>query len=139
MDALIKLFIEFNKSLYRLSGGRLGSRMGGQSVLLLRTVGRKSGKERVTPLSYYRDEDDYLVVASNWGKEMEPAWFLNLLRQPKVSIQVKDRVLQVEAHPAGDGEYPRLWALVSARNPQYSKYQQGLKRRIPIVVLRPLS
>jgi deazaflavin-dependent oxidoreductase (nitroreductase family) len=113
--------------------------MGGQSVLLLQTVGRKSGKERVTPLSYYRDGDNYLVVGSNWGKETPPDWYLNLLRQPKASIQVKDKAFAVEAHEAAEGDYGRLWALVCSQNPQYAKYQQGIKRRIPIVVLRPTS
>jgi len=61
----IKLFTSANAFLFQATKGRLGNRMGGQSVLLLHTIGRKSGKAYTTPLSYYRDGNAYLVVASN--------------------------------------------------------------------------
>jgi deazaflavin-dependent oxidoreductase (nitroreductase family) len=111
--------------------------MGGQSVLLLHTVGRKSGKAFVTPLSYYRDGNDYLVVASNWGKEVHSDWYYNLLQNPRTTIQVGAAVIPVEARPAEGKEYDRLWTLVTGRNDQYLKYQKGLARRIPIVILAP--
>jgi deazaflavin-dependent oxidoreductase (nitroreductase family) len=139
MSMLTKTFVKTNAWLYRLSGGRLGSRLGAQSVLLLHTVGRKSGKEVTTPLSYYRDGDRYLVVASNWGKEEDPDWYRNLLQNPRLTIQVRQLTLQVEARPAPAEEYPRLWKLVTSKNPQYLEYQKAVTRQIPIVILTPIA
>ena len=106
--------------------------MGGQSVLLLTTVGRKSGQTHTTPLSYYRDGNAYLVVASNWGKEAHSAWFYNLLQNSRTTIQVGATVIPVVARPAEGEEYDRLWTLVTSQNDQYLKYQKGLARKIPI-------
>ncbi len=139
MPNWIKFFTSANAFLFRLTGGRLGNRMGGQSVLLLHTVGRKSGKPYTTPLSYYRDGSAYLVVASNWGKPEHPAWFQNLEWHPRTTIQVGANVIPVDARPAEGKEYERLWALVTSLNGQYIKYQSGLARRIPVVILTPVE
>ncbi len=117
----------------------MGSQLGAQSVLLLRTVGRKSGKSFTNPLSFFRDGENYLVVASNWGQESHPNWFLNLMQQPRTTIQVKDRTIPVQARQAEGAEYERLWKVVTSRNSQYLQYQKGLARRIPIVVLKPVA
>lgn len=137
-DVFIKLLMAMNVTLFRLSGGRLGSKMGKQSVLLLHTVGRKSGKSYTTPLAYFRDGEDYLVVASNWGKNKNPDWFQNLMRQPRTTIQVKDQTLPVEAHQAEGKDYEKLWELVGSQNQQYLRYQEQTPRQIPIVILTPI-
>ena len=139
MSKLTKAFGKMNAFIYQATKGRLGSKMGKQSVLLLHTTGRKSGKSFSTPLSYYRDGSNYLIVASNWGKEVHPDWFLNLERHPRTAIQVKNSTLQVEAHPAEGEEYQRLWEAVTRQNTSYLAYQKKLTRRIPIVILIPLS
>jgi deazaflavin-dependent oxidoreductase (nitroreductase family) len=100
MDNWIKIFTAANAFLFRITKGHLGNRMGGQSVLLLHTVVRKSGKAYTTPLSYYQDGNAYLVVASNWGKEVHSDWYYNLLRNPRTTIQVGAATTPVEAHPA---------------------------------------
>ena len=74
MSIVTKVFARANAFLLQVTNGRLGSRMGKQSVLLLHTVGRKSGKSYTTPLSYYRDGENYLIAASNWGQEDPPDW-----------------------------------------------------------------
>ena len=113
--------------------------MGGQSILLLHTLGRKSGKNYTTSLSYYRDGDAYLVVASNWGKENQPDWFYNLMKHPHTTIQVAAKSMAVDAHQAQGVEYRRLWELVTLHNRQYIHYQKGLKRQIPIMILTPIT
>jgi len=113
--------------------------MGRQSVLLLHHTGRKSGKSRMTTLTYFRDANTYLLVASNWGKEYHPDWFHNLMQQPRTTIQVGAVTIPVEAHQAQGEEYTRLWELVTRLNDQYIKYQAGLKRQIPIVILTPTT
>jgi F420H(2)-dependent quinone reductase len=130
-------FTRFNTFVFRLSGGRIGSKMGRQNVLLLQTVGRKSGKTYSTPLSYYLDGDRYLLVASNWGQEALPNWFLNLKSHPVTSIQVKGRVIPVSFTQADGEEYGRLWKLITEQNTMYLGYQEKVSRRLPIVVLTP--
>ncbi len=138
-NTMTKFFTSSNAFMYRLTGGRLGSRMGQQTVLLLHTVGRKSGKPYVTPLSFYRDGANYLLVASNWGKEEHPDWFLNLMQQPRTRIQVLEQTVEIEARQAQGEEYERLWKLVTGRNSQYIQYQKGIQRRIPIAILAPVK
>jgi deazaflavin-dependent oxidoreductase (nitroreductase family) len=128
-----------NVFLYRLTGGRLGSRMGGQNVLLLHTTGRKSGKPYTTPINYYLDGENFLVVASNWGQDHHPAWFYNLVHQPVTTIQVKERVIRVRASQASGEDYDRLWNLVAGQNAYYMRYQQQTRRKIPVVILRPVA
>jgi deazaflavin-dependent oxidoreductase (nitroreductase family) len=103
-----KFFTAANVFIYQKTKGRLGNRMGRQSVLLLHTTGRKSGKSYVTSLSFYRDGNTYLVVASNWGKEYHPDWFLNLMQHPHTTIQVGHIKIEVEARQALEEEYKRL-------------------------------
>ena len=139
MSTMTKVFVRANVFLFKMTNGRLGSRMGRQSVLLLHTVGRKSGKPYSTPLSYYRDGDAYLIVASNWGNEDSPEWFRNLVQHPRTTIQVKGTTLQVEARLSDGEEYQRLWEVVTRQNSQYLAYQKTLTRQIPIVILTLVS
>jgi deazaflavin-dependent oxidoreductase (nitroreductase family) len=137
MNLLSRALVRTNAAVFRVTGGRLGSQLGKQSVLLLHTVGRKSGKAYTTPLSYYRDGDRYLIVASNWGQEEHPNWFRNLMQSPRAAIQTKSGTLQVEARQAEGEEYQRLWNVVTRQNSQYLRYQQAVTRQIPIVILTP--
>jgi deazaflavin-dependent oxidoreductase (nitroreductase family) len=137
LNILVKAFTKSNSFLVQFTHGRLGSRMGKQSVLLLHTIGRKSGKAYITPLSYYRDGDRYLIVASNWGKEDPPDWYRNLIQHPHTSIQVKNTVLQVEVCQAEGQEYHQLWQVVTSHNSQYLEYQKNMTRRLPIMILIP--
>lgn len=106
-------------------------------MLLLHTIGRRSGKRRTASLAYYHNGNNYLVVASNWGKENHPGWFYNLMQQPRTTIQVKSNTIAVEARQAQGEDYQRLWLLVTRQNSQYVVYQKGMKRRIPILILTP--
>ena len=139
MSILTKVFVRANAFLFQITNGRLANRMGKQSVLLLHAVGRKSGKSYTTPLSYYRDGGNYLIVASNWGKEYPPDWFRNLVQHSNTTIQVKDTTIQVEAHQAEGEEYQRLWKVVTRQNSQYLDYQKTMTRQIPIMILTPIA
>jgi len=133
----IKVLMAMNVFMYRLSRGALGSKMAGQSVLLLHTVGRKSGKAFTIPLNYYRDGEDYVIVASNWGKEYHPAWFYNLMQQGRTTLQVKARTIRVNASQPAGAEYERLWKVVTSQNDYYVRYQKQTSRKIPLVILTP--
>ena len=138
LDIFTRAFVRTNGALFRLTRGRLGSRLGAQSVLLLQTVGRKTGKAYATPLAYFRDGERYLVVASNWGSEKHPSWFYNLMGSPQAAIQTEKGTLSIEACQAEGEDYQRLWKLVTRQNPRYLRYQQGIRRQIPIVILTPV-
>ena len=70
---LIKWFTAFNTALIRGSGGRLGAKLGSQTILLLHTTGRKSGRKTITPIAFFQVEGIYFVVASNWGRDANAA------------------------------------------------------------------
>jgi hypothetical protein len=77
-----------HRALYRVSGGRIGGRVWGLSILLLTTTGRKTGRGRTTPLCFLQDGDALVVVASNGGMDWFPDWWLNLLEQPHAEVLV---------------------------------------------------
>ena len=139
MSSWIQAFTRVHKFLYRISGGLVGHRLGKQATLLLFTIGARSGKRHSTTLAYYRDEGRYLVVASNWGKEHNPGWYYNLISRSSAVIQVGTKKITVDARPAKGEEYTQLWQLVTQQNGQYIEYQRGLNRRIPIMVLTPVT
>src|SRR5262245_4114989 len=87
--SFFRIFMALGTYLYKISNGKIGGRISGLEVLLLTTTGRKTGKERTTPLGYFRDkEGSYIIIGSNAGFDTHPAWFHNLKRQPHVNIQV---------------------------------------------------
>ena len=114
-----RLFIKLHVALYRLSRGRLGGRMSGADVLLLNTVGRKSGRGRTVPLLYIRDGEAYVVVASAAGAPSHPAWYRNLEAQPEVTIQIKGETVHVTAETAGSWLFWLLigWLAATTRTP----------------------
>ena len=134
---IFKLTGAIHVALYRLTGGRIGGRLYGASVLLLTTKGRKTGKTRTTPLLYLDDGDRLVVVASKGGAPRHPAWFLNLTADPEVTVERGRERLPMRAHEADDEERERYWPQVVTMYPGYAKYQVKTSRRIPLVVLEP--
>jgi deazaflavin-dependent oxidoreductase (nitroreductase family) len=133
----LKLFMAINVFVIRLSRGRLGAQLGTQTVLLLHTLGRKTGKRFVTPIAYFQTDDFYFVIGSNWGKPKQAGWYYNLLAQPRVQIEVGGRTIPVTARPAEGAEYERLWQFAVEHHPPYLHYKEMTGRHIPIMVLRP--
>jgi deazaflavin-dependent oxidoreductase (nitroreductase family) len=123
---------------YTESGGRRGHRWHGVNTLLLTTRGRKTGKLRRTALIYGQDDDRYVVVASMGGAPKHPEWFLNLMADPQVSIQVGEEEFEAVATTATGNERSRLWKEMADIWPDYEKYQKRTNRQIPVVVLEPL-
>ncbi len=136
-DTFIKWFTSFNAFLIRITGGKIGSQLGKQSILVLHTTGRRSGEPRSTPIAYFEQQGRYLLVASNWGRDKHADWLLNLRNQPDARIDVNGKSFKVKAREAEGDEYSRLWQYVTGRHAQYARYQEMTARRIPIVVLEP--
>lgn len=123
-----------NAFLLRISRGKIGSKLGSQTILLLHTIGRKSGLDRAIPIAYFEYEDHYLIVASNWGKERQADWYLNLKQHPQAKLEVKGKVLSVTAREAQGEEYDRLWKFATEHHPPYLDYHKMTTRHIPIMV-----
>ena len=131
-----KLLSSTHVALYRLSGGRLGARAFGNSVLLLTVKGRKTGKQRTTPLLYFRDDDNLLVVASKGGHPKHPEWYNNLVASPEVMVQIGHEKLPMRAATATEDEKSRLWPEIVRAYKSYGEYQRKTTRNIPVVILK---
>ncbi len=107
----------------------------GTTILLLTTIGHKSGKARTHALIYRDWDDKQLVVASKGGSDKPPAWYVNLKAQPEVDVQVLGDRFHARARDADAGEKPRMWAEMVGHWPAYDEYQQRTSRDIPVVVL----
>lgn len=131
-----KSFIQMHVTLYRWTGGRFMGAVGGTPVLLLTTTGRKTGQARTTPLGYFADGPDYIVVASNGGRPARPAWYLNLTHTPQVTIQVGSQTLPATASTVAGEARTALWPRIAAAAPAYAPFAQP-ERDIPLVRLHP--
>ncbi len=129
---------KFTQFLYWATGGRLGEKQLSYSILLLHTIGRKTGKRRSHALLYFWDGDNLVVCASNNGSPRPPAWYLNLQATPRVCIQHGRVQQEAIAETAGPQERERLWRMLLKVRPQFADYQKATSRVFPIVLLKPL-
>ena len=131
----VELFWRWHPRIYRATGGRLLGRLAGLPVLLLETVGRRTGARRETALTYLPYRGDRVVVASVLGEPRHPAWYLNLRAEPAVSITVGRERIPVSARDAEGEEREAIWDELISRSPDYAQYRGRTDRRIPLVVL----
>lgn len=110
----------------------------GAPCLVLTTTGRKTGEDRKFALIYQEHDGDYVVVASKGGADSHPGWYLNLVDNPDVTVQVGAEKFRAKARTAGSAERAALWPKMAAVWPDYDKYQANTEREIPIVVLEPI-
>jgi len=136
------LFQPLNVAMFRWSGGRM--KVQGRPLVLLETVGARSGKRRHTTLGSFPDEDParraWLVVGSNLGAASHPAWCVNLARRPdEASIEMGREKIPVRAESLHGADRERAWGRVVTLAPGYAKYEHDTDREIPIVRLVPRS
>lgn len=138
MPALMRLLTAAHAAVFCRTDGRLFGRWFGTSILVLETVGRRSGQRRTTPLVYLRDGEDLVVVPANGGAQREPGWWLNLRAAGEaVAVLGRDRCHVVPREATGT-ERERLWRRFAAVTPVEAYQIQG-RRRLPVIVLAPLS
>jgi deazaflavin-dependent oxidoreductase (nitroreductase family) len=121
---------------FRANAGKVGGNWEGRNLLLLTTTGRKSGKQHTTPLAYARDGDRLLVFGSKAGAPTHPEWFLNLVADPRVVVEVGDERYEADATPLEGEERDRAFAAQAARIPTFAEYQAKTARVIPVIALR---
>jgi deazaflavin-dependent oxidoreductase (nitroreductase family) len=127
-----------NTWLYKRTDGKVGGKfLKGAPVALLTTTGRKTGEPRVSPLLYLRDGDRVILVASQGGAANNPMWYLNLKANPKVTIQIKDEVLNLTARDATEAEKAEYWPKLVAMYSSFDDYQSWTDRVIPVVICDP--
>ena len=133
-----RLMTRIHPPVYRLTGGRwiVGRNLGVLNVIV-RTVGRNSGKVREIPLYAFEVGARLVVIGSSMGRPEEPAWVANLAAHPETEVRVGRDVRLMRARVAQGGERDRLWALAVRGYPGYEDYASWTTRRIPVVVLEP--
>ncbi len=122
---------------FRANHGKLGGNFEGAPVLLLHSIGAKSGEERVNPMMYLADGERYLVFASAAGADRDPAWYWNLIAHPDASIEVGDQELDVRAVELTGAERDVKYAEQAKRYPGFADYQRKTSRAIPVISLIP--
>lgn len=120
---------------YVATDGAEGHEWMGTTALLLTTTGKRTGEPRIAPLIYQRHGDAYLVVASKAGADEPPAWYVNLVAEPNVQVQVGADRFAARARTATPEEREAMWRVMTAVWPSYDEYQTKTERQIPIVVL----
>jgi deazaflavin-dependent oxidoreductase (nitroreductase family) len=132
-------FTDVHTVAYKASGGRLGGKAYGVPVVLLESVGRKSGKRRTHPLLCGEDGENLVVIASKGGVHRHPAWYLNVKANPDTTAWWQGKKRGVRARDAQGEERERLWRMMADAYPTYEDYQRRTKREIPVVVLEPVT
>jgi F420H(2)-dependent quinone reductase len=128
-----------NAEKYMESGGTDGTELQGKPVILLTTIGAKSGKIRKTPLMRVEHDGEYAVVASLGGAPKNPVWYYNVKAHPQVELQDGTVTGDYEAREVFDDEKATWWERAVAAWPDYAEYQTKTDRQIPVFVLTPVS
>ncbi len=123
---------------FRANEGRVAA-FEGRPLLLLHHVGAKSGIERVNPVAYQAVGDSFAIFASNNGREENPAWYHNLLANPRVTIEVGTSTVEAHAREANGTERDEIWERQKADRPAFAEYETKTSRRIPVLILDPIA
>jgi deazaflavin-dependent oxidoreductase (nitroreductase family) len=135
-NPIIKVMSRLNTWVFRATGGRVGGRFrNGAPVMLVTTIGRKSGRAFTTPLLYLRDGADVVTVASKGGMEHHPLWYHNMVANPDVEVQIGRSTTPGRARTANTAEKAALWPKLVAMYPDYADYQARTSRDIPVVII----
>ena len=134
----MSIISEWNQAVveeFRANGGEVGGRFTGRTLLLLHTIGRKDGQERINPLAYVRDGERYVIIASKGGADTHPDWYYNLVTHPIVTLELGNESFQARAVETEEPERSRIYQIMVTMMPAFAEYQQKTKRIIPVFVL----
>ena len=134
---LVNVGNKIDPYLMRATGGRVKSTISAPTVLLTH-MGARSGRKRTTPLAYFTDDDDVILIASRGGNRNHPAWYHNTTANPEVELWTKGGGGRYRAVEAEGNERQRLWDLATGFYPGFASYQDKAgERRIPVIVCSP--
>ena len=134
--------INWNKSIideFRTNSGKVGGFFAGKTLLLLHTIGAKSGQERVNPVAYVTDGDRLVIIASKGGAPTNPDWYYNILAHPLVTVEVGTGQFQAQASVPSEPERSRLYSKMVEMMPGFAEYEQKTTRVIPVITLTPVK
>ena len=130
---------DWNKGIieeFRANAGKVGGPFAGRTLLLLHTIGAKSGQEHVNPVAYITDGDRLVIIASKGGAPTNPAWYYNIVANPLVTVEVGTEKFQVRATVSAEPERTRLYNQMIAMMPSFAEYRLKTKRVIPVIILK---
>ena len=131
---------DFNEAIiaeFRANDGKVGGQFEGAPLLLLHSIGARSGEERVSPMMYQAVGESYAVFASKAGAPTNPAWYHNLLSTPEASIEVGSESVPVRARVAVGDERDVIWERQKEQYPGFADYEAATDRLIPVLLLDP--
>ena len=124
---------------FRANEGKVGGGFEGKTLLLLHTIGAKTGKERVNPVAYVRDGKKYVVIASKGGAPDNPDWYYNILAHPRLTVEVGTETFDVEAEVTEEPERTRLYNKMADMLDSFNDYRRKTDRIIPVIKLTPVK
>lgn len=133
---------EWNKAIieeFRANRGKVGGRFEGRPLLLLHSVGARTGKTRVNPLAYQDLGGRFAVFASKGGAPTNPDWYYNLIANPRATVEIGIEKFDVIARVARGEEREQIWEMQKQRIPAFADYERKTKRKIPVVILEPVA
>lgn len=133
---------ERNKAIieeFRANGGKVGGAFAGRTLLLLHTVGAKSGESRINPVAYVSDGDRLVIIASKGGAPTNPDWYYNVVANPLVTVEIGTETFQARAEVAAEPERTRLYDKMVAVMPGFAAYRERTRRVIPVMILKRVN
>jgi deazaflavin-dependent oxidoreductase (nitroreductase family) len=124
---------------FRASRGANDDPFAGRPLLLLTTIGAKSGRHHTTPLMYVPDGDRLLVIASNAGAPTHPHWYYNLLAHPQATVEVGNETFEAGAVVLAGAERQQIWDKIAASYPFFTDHQAKIVREIPLIALERIA
>ncbi|GAC1565556.1 MAG: nitroreductase family deazaflavin-dependent oxidoreductase [Ktedonobacteraceae bacterium] len=124
---------------FRATGGKVGGQFADASLLLLHTLGAKSNQPRINPLVYFKDGDNYVIIASKGGAPTNPDWYYNVIAHPDVTLEIGTEHFKAHAMVPERLERDRIFSDVARQAPGFGEYQKNSPRIIPVVVLERVN
>jgi deazaflavin-dependent oxidoreductase (nitroreductase family) len=124
---------------FRSNGGKVSGYFANISLLLLTTIGAKSGQARTIPLAYTTDEDRIVIMASKGGAPTHPDWYYNLLAHPVATVEIGSERFQARAEVTEEPDRERLFVNIVKRMPEFGEYQRKTSRKIPVLTLERIG
>ena len=134
-DSTVRRLSWLHAYLFRATRGLIGRRLVGSDMLLLTTTGRVSGEPHTVPLLFLSEGDTLVVIASYGGRDQHPDWYLNLVENPHVVVQVRGERREMRARTADPEKRAEWWPRIVKAYDGYREYQTRTEREIPVVLL----